>query len=251
MKKSFFIAMVLFIIAVPVLNAVTFKKYSGERAFYLPEETSNWDDDEIKVHEVHRYEIDFPIDGTNQLKAAILNSVFGVKNTSNLNTAAERFLNTFISEESQSSSKLVNYIPEDGFYTYLSYVSGKLISQTSDLIVYKSGSYLYFAGAARGENAVSHINFYIPSQKTLTIFDLLLRSKEAAISKVVTRNASKVLGYEVENIYVSEKFYLSSKGITFVYDPWEIGQGNEVIEITVPKSQLAGSLTPLGEKIIK
>lgn len=247
MKNSFFIALVLLIIAVPVLNAVTFKKYSGERAFLLPEETSNWD--EI-VHEVHRYEIDFPIDGTNQLKATILNSVFG-ENTSNLNDAAERFLNTFLIEESQSSSKLVNYIPEDGFYTYLSYVSGKLISQTSDLIVYKSGSYLYFAGAARGENAVSHINFYIPSQKTLTIFDLLLPSRKAAISKVVTRNASKVLGYEVENIYVSEKFYLSSKGITFVYNPWEIGQGNEVIEITVPKSQLAGSLTPLGEKIIK
>lgn len=247
MKKSFFIALVLLIIAVPVLNAVTFKKYSGERAFLLPEETSNWD--EI-VHEVHRYEIDFPIDGTNQLKATILNSVFG-ENTSNLNDAAERFLNTFLIEESQSSSKLVNYIPEDGFYTYLSYVSGKLISQTSDLIVYKSGSYLYFAGAARGENAVSHINFYIPSQKTLTIFDLLLRSKEAAISKVVTHNARKVFGYEVENIYVSETFYLSSKGITFVYNPWEIGQGNEVIEITVPKSQLAGCLTPLGEKIIK
>ena len=62
MKKSFFIALVLLIIAVPVLNAVTFKKYSGKRAFLLPEETSNWD--EI-VHEVHRYEIDFPIDGTN------------------------------------------------------------------------------------------------------------------------------------------------------------------------------------------
>ena len=249
MKKSFFIALVLLIIAVPVLNAVTFKKYSGERAFFLPEETSNWDEDE-NIHEVHSYEIDFPIDGTNHLKAAILNSVFGA-NTSNLNDAAELFLNTFLSEESRSSVKLVNYIPEEGRYTYLSYVNGELISQTSDLIVYKRGSFLYFAGAARGENAVSHINFYIPSQKTLTIFDLLLRSKEAAISKVVTHNARKVFSYEVENIYVSETFYLSSKGITFVYNPWEIGQGNEVIEITVPKSQLAGCLTPLGEKIIK
>ena len=132
MKKSIVTTLFLLILASPLINAVTFKKYSGERAFYMPELTSMMEEN---AYEVHRYEIDFPTDGSSLLKAIILKEVLG-KNTSNLDNATEYFLNTFVGEESSDSPQLINYIPEVGWAVQESRATGKLKSQTSNLIIY-------------------------------------------------------------------------------------------------------------------
>lgn len=252
MKKTIFIAFLMLIIASPVINAITFKKYSGERAFYMPELTSTMDEN---VYEVHNYEIDFPTDGSSLLKAIILKNVLGV-NTSNLDKATEQFLSTFVDEESSDSPQLINYTPEGGWAVQQSSATGKLKSQTSDLITYEYERYFHLTGAAHGMYGVSYINFYIPQQKDLTISDLLLTSKKSAINKAVRSNARKVVDAlysdDTSDIEYSETFYLSNKGITFVYQPYEIGPYmSGVIEITVPKAQLTGCLTALGKKLIK
>ena len=252
MKKSIITALLMLIIASPVINAVTFKKYSGERAFYMPELSSSMDEN---AYEVHRYEFEFPTDGSNQLKAIILEKVLG-KNTSNLDNATEYFLNSFVDEESPDSPQLINYIPEQGWSVQESSATGALNSQTSDLIIYETGGYVYNAGAAHGMYGVSYINFYIPQQKDLTISDLLLTSKKSAINKAVRSNARKVVDAlysdDTSDIEYSETFYLSNKGITFVYQPYEIGPyASGAIEITVPKAHLTGCLTALGKKLIK
>ena len=252
MKKTIITALLMLIIASPVINAVTFKKYSGERAFYMPELSSTMDEN---AYEVHSYEIDFPTDGSNQLKAIILKNVLGV-NTSNLDKATEQFLSTFVDEESSDSPQLINYTPEGGWAVQESSATGKLKSQTSNLIIYETGGYIYNAGAAHGMYGVSYINFYIPQQKDLTLSDLLLTSKKSAINKAVRRNARKVVDAlysdDTSDIEYSEDFYISNKGITFVYQPYEIGPyASGVIEITVPKAHLTGCLTALGKKLIK
>ena len=251
MKKTIITALLMLIIASPVINAVTFKKYSGERAFYMPELSSTMDEN---AYEVHSYEIEFPTDGSNLLKAIILKNVLGV-NTSNLDKATESFLNRFVDGESSDSPQLINYTPEGGWAVQESSATGKLKSQTSNLIIYETGGYIYNAGAAHGMYGVSYINFYIPQQKDLTLSDLLLTSKKSAINKAVRRNARKVVDAlysdDTSDIEYSETFYLSNKGITFVYQPYEIGPyASGVIEITVPKSALTGCLTKLGELLI-
>ena len=252
MKKALIIALLMLVVASPFVNAVTFKTYSGERSFYMPDLSSDFDG---AVYETHSYKIEFPTDGSSLLKAIILYEVFG-KSYSNLDNATESFLNTFLDSESNDRPQLVNKVPEDSWPVQEVSVSGSLKSQSTDLIVYECLGYDYFAGAAHGMYGVSYINFHIPSKKDLILSDLLLTSKKAAINKAVRRNARKVsdalYSPDVSNIEYSETFYLSNNGITFIYQPYEIGPfAAGVIEITVPKSQLTGCLTALGKKLIK
>ena len=253
MNKSLFISLLMVLLTILHSSAVTFKTFKGERAFYMPELTEMMEEN---AYEIHNYEIEFPTDGSNILKAIILKSVLG-RNTSNLDNATEFFLNTFVDEESSDSPQLINYTPKEGWAVQQSSATGKLKSQTSNLIVYETGGYIYNAGAAHGMYGVSYINFYIPQQKDLTISDLLLTSKKSAINKAVRLNARKVADalYDPDNcnsIEYSETFYLSPQGITFVYQPYEIGPwAAGVIEITVPKNQLIGCLTSLGQKLLK
>lgn len=74
MKKNFIISLLMLVFASPFVNAVTFKKYSSERAFYMPDLSSDFDG---TAYELHTYEIEFPTDGSSLLKAIILYEVFG------------------------------------------------------------------------------------------------------------------------------------------------------------------------------
>ena len=249
MKKSVIASLLMLILVSPLINAITFKRYTGERSFYLPNYSSDMGE---TIYEKHSYEIDFPADDSSSLNTLILKEVFG-KNSTTLNDAIETFLNTFIDENSDERPQLVNN-SSDGMWVQEKIVRGNLKYQSSDLIVYEDIWYEYIAGSARGMSAVSYINYYEPLERDLTIFDLLLVSKKALINKAIRRNAHTVsdILYSsnvINNIGYSETFYLSEKGITFVYPPYEIGP--YITDITVPKSHLAGCLTPLGKKLIK
>lgn len=256
MKKLTIACALMLILSTQLINAVTFEKISGKRTFYMPELSAIMEE---KAYEVHSFEFDFPFDGSNALKKHILLEVFGNKvgNTSSVNYATDKFLNTFLDEESNDRPQLISYTPEDSWAIQQVNTEGKLISQNSNLIVYEAQSYIYFAGAAHGMYGVSYLNYYIPSNKALKDSDILLTSKKSLITKAIRRNARKVADAlynpnDFSGIVYSETFYISNKGITFVYQPYEIGPyASGVIEIIVPKSQLAGCLTPLGKKLIK
>ena len=256
MKKSVIASALMLIISTQLINAVTFEKISGKRTFYMPNLSTIMEE---KSYEVHSLEFDFPFDGSNALKKHILLEVFGNKvgNTSSVNYATDKFLNTFLDEESNDRPQLISYTPEDSWAIQQVNAKGKLISQNSNLIVYEAQSYIYFAGAAHGMYGVSYLNYYIPSNKALKDTDLLLKSKKSLIDKAVRRNARKIADAlynpnDFSGIEYSETFYISNKGITFVYQPYGIGPySSGVIEITVPKSQLIGCLTTLGNKLIK
>ncbi|MBR5550897.1 MAG: DUF3298 domain-containing protein [Muribaculaceae bacterium] len=264
MNKSLFISLLILLLAIPHSSAVTFKTFKGERAFYMPELTEmikeyNPEETMAEAYEVHRYEIAFPINGSNALKQLITKEVFGESYYSDINYSIETFLNSFIGEEySTDNPQLINQIPEFGPNVQLLEVNGELKFQRSNLIVYKASAYQYESGAAHGMYGESYLNFYIPTQQKLKLSDILLTSsKKSAINKAVRSNARKVADalYDPDNcnsIEYSETFYLSSQGITFVYQPYEIGPwAAGVIEITVPKNQLSGCLTSLGQKLLK
>lgn len=256
MKKSAVACALMLILSTQLINAVPFEKISGERAFYMPNLSSIMGE---KAYEVHSFEFDFPFEGSNALKKHILLNVFGNKigNTSSVNYATENFLNTFLDEESNDRPQLIPYTPEESWAIQQVNAKGKLKSQNSNLIVYEASDYVYYAGSAHGMYGVSYLNYYTPSNKALKDSDLLLKSKKLLITKAIRRNARKVANalYNPNNfseIEYSETFYISNNGITFVYQPYEIGPySSGVIEITVPKSQLRGCLTPLGNKLIK
>lgn len=253
MKKTIFLSFLLLFIASPIINAVTFKKYSGERLFYLPNMSNEM---EANVYELHQYDIEFPIDGSNALKKAILDYTFDYKGSS-ISSATEEFLSNYIGFDNSEQPQLASKTTGEDSWVQESKVWGKLMFQSTNLIAYEAGGFTYFAGATHGLEGVAYLNFYTPTQKVLSLYDVLLKSKESTIlsrlrkqARIVARN--KQCFNAPNEILISENFYITKKGITFVYQPYEIAcYADGIIKITIPKSQLTGCLTTLGKKLIK
>lgn len=256
MKKSIVTTLFLLILASPLINAITFENISSKRTFYMPELSASIGS---PTYEVHSYEIDFPSDEYNTLQSAILKEVFGDKINPNASfySISENFLNTLLDKEPNERPQVTSNVPDKNNWVQEMTVSGKVISQNSKLIVYEASKFTYMAAATHGLESVSYLNYYIPTNKRLTLFDVLLKSKKSTIlkslrkqAKIVARN-SQCFSYP-NDVTLSDTFYISSKGITFVYQPYEIAcYADGIIEITIPKSQLAGCLTSLGHKLIK
>ena len=261
MKKSAILVFLMLILTSNISNAISFKKLAGERYFYLPELSVEMNG---MVFEYHNYKLDYPIDAHDALNSAIIKQLFLVYTDpidyegSSILDAAEVFLNTFMDKENAETAIEIKESEIENFYMPMPqniFVSGTVKKHTPNIIIYECETGIYAAMAPHPYSHFSYINFYIPQQKVLTISDLLLTSKKSTINKAVRRNARKVIDQlytnDTSDIEYSEIFYLSNKGITFVYQAYEIGPGaSGVIEITVPKSALTGCLTKLGELLI-
>ena len=250
MKKTIFLSFLMLFIASPLVNAYTFKKYEGERAYYLPIFSQDLGED---TYEQNGYSIEFPTNAPDALKKAIIIHLFDYNGTS-LESATEKFLQCTATND---TPQLVSSTPDDNMYVGYNWVSGSVISQSSNLIVYKTHLEYYSAGALHPMYGHLYLNYYIPTKKELKLADLFIMSKESAINRAIRKNARKVSDSlynpnDLSGITCHDNFYLSPKGITFIYQPYEIGPfGAGVIEITVPKAQLTGCLTALGKKLIK
>lgn len=235
------------------INAITFKTYQGKQAYYLPETTKEMSEftDCESCFEINSFSVEFPNDGTTALKKAILKEVFNYAGTS-IDYAGNKFLAC-----SEVGGKKLSFIPEEDYCSNISTISGNLISQSPSLIVYNCSYYGYMCGAAHGTQSVSYINYHVNTQRILTLNDILLKSKRATITKLLRQQAKRVArDYQClespQNVGITEMFYIGNKGVTFVYQPYEIACGADgIIEITLSKNQLAGCLTALGKKLIK
>lgn len=249
----FCLSIIILCVTAFAINATTFKTYSGKRSYYLPEmskEMSEYSEDE-NVYEINSYNVEFPTDGTNTLKRVILKEVFNYNGTS-IDSAGEKHLAC-----SESGGKKLSFIPNESAWANVSTVSGNVISQTPSLIVYNCSYYSYMCGAAHGSQGVTYLNYYIPTQRVLTLDDILLKSNRTTITKLLRQQARRVANsYQClespQNVHTPEMFYIGNNGVTFVYQEYEIACGADgIIEITLSKKQLAGCLTSLGKKLIK
>ena len=238
----------MLIIASPVINAVTFKKYSGERAYYMPSLSKYIGE---SAYDIHSYKIEFPTNGPESLKKIILKNLFD--NTSyNLKTDTEKFLSTIVETfSSDEKPQLLSYVPEITHFSNYATIEGSVVSQSSNLIVYHCAFDTHVSGALMSGERYDYINYYIPNKKALKMSDILLSSKKSKITKAIKNNAKKIGLSEPIQLEIPEVFYISSKGITFVYNPYTTIYGYSSFKITVPKSQLTGCLTALGQKLIK
>lgn len=222
-------------IASPLVNAYTFKKYEGKKTYYCK-------DNGEKAYESFYYNIQFPTDGPNALKKAILKNAFGYNGTSitaGIQKYTTDFLNTKIRHKLVSSN--INYYAPNSLYGPLSYSSvyGEVKSQTSELITYIVSSQRYYY-------SLKAIHYYIPENKVLKTSDLFLSSKTSAINKLIQSKTHIELRLS-DCMY----FIFENNGILLGFYTEEGGRINPFTEITIPKYQLDGCLTALGEKFIK
>lgn len=251
MKKTIFLSFWLLFIASPIINAVTFKTIS-KTAYCL-----FGDDTEFLIYDETNYTIKLPIDD-NYLKSIIEKKITtNFLDNSNLpfNDALDKYLYNDCYSEAASS------VPEDaGMNTYNS-LNGKVKSKSASLIVYEC-ALLGGPSAGRGWCFMKYINYYIPQKKDLKVSDLILSSKTTKVINILRQKAKKFKATHhwgdeihtkaINKLKISKDFYLSSKGITFVYQQFELGENRGyTVDLTIPKSQLTGCLTALGKKLIK
>jgi hypothetical protein len=132
----------------------------------------------------------------------------------------------------------------------------KVIRQLHNYIALK---YVHsdYAGGAHGNTAISYINFNPKTNKAVTLDSLILPEKKAELQKVgerIFRNNEKISATEpLDQKYfftngkfsLPKTFYVSDKGLVFLYNPYEIKSYAEgTTELVIPFSELSGIAKP-------
>ncbi|HLG40876.1 MAG TPA: DUF3298 domain-containing protein [Chitinophagaceae bacterium] len=134
--------------------------------------------------------------------------------------------------------------------------------QTSKLIVL-SGSYYTYTGGAHGNYSTSYIPVDLVSNKKLSLNDVINKAGQTKLAKLLEKAFRKdyslkdtdplTEGGLFENqIEPNNNFYVTSKGIGFCYNPYEIGPyAMGEINIYISFTELTAYLQPGFKKLIQ
>lgn len=132
---------------------------------------------------------------------------------------------------------------------------------TSKLIVL-SGSYYAYTGGAHGNYSTSYIPVDLVSNKKLALNDVINKTGQTKLAKFLEKAFRK--DYDVKDtdpltegglfenkIEPNSNFYITSKGIGFCYNPYEIGPyAMGEINIFIPFTELTAYIQPGFKKLI-
>ena len=110
-----------------------------------------------------------------------------------------------------------------------------------------SQNYYEYTGGAHGYNAFSFFNYDLKKDKQILITDIIQKDKKeelnTIIKKIIQENKVNDHRYEmlfsIDDVYVTNNFYLNLNGIGFVYNPYEIAPYSAgVIDVFVEYSKI-------------
>lgn len=145
---------------------------------------------------------------------------------------------------------------------------GNWSEQTNFWIVYNDGGMLVvnhhvyaYTGGAHG-NYSSHYLCIDSRDKKLLKLEDVLQADTAQLVRLLEREARKLYNiaeeaplYEnmlTEELYIPEQFYVSNKGITFVYGIYEVAAyADGEISLFIPYNKIMGMLTPYFKQRMK
>ena len=132
----------------------------------------------------------------------------------------------------------------------------KVIRQLHNYVALK---YIHsdYAGGAHGNTSISYINFNPKTNKAVTLDSLILPEKKAELLKIgerIFRQNEKISATEsLEKKYfftngrfsLPKAFYVSDKGLVFLYNPYEIKSYAEgITELVIPFAELTTIAKP-------
>ncbi|GAB1462374.1 DUF3298 and DUF4163 domain-containing protein [Pedobacter sp.] len=132
----------------------------------------------------------------------------------------------------------------------------KVIRQLHNYIALK---YIHsdYAGGAHGNTVISYINFNPKTNQAITVDSLILPDKKVELLKIGERifrsneNISATESLEKRYFFTNGKFslpknfYVSNKGLVFLYNPYEIKPyADGTTELVIPFSELSGIAKP-------
>jgi hypothetical protein len=144
----------------------------------------------------------------------------------------------------EDNIELVTETDEDwGFMlTWEESIKGNFLKEYNGMISYVSLVYGY-SGGAHGMSTKSARTFFLNDGDTVSVDDLFKRGYEEQLTKALRKNLPLCVEdmemlFETE-IYPSETFYVTAAGLTYVYQPYEIGSyALGIVEITIPWKEI-------------
>lgn len=135
---------------------------------------------------------------------------------------------------------------------YISTLTTTLV--TPRAIVWENNSYAYPCHAAHGNTTTKYINFCLTDGKIIALKDLLKPDYQKHLQNII-RKKLKAGGYDLliplDQIDVPAQFGLTSKGIIFSYDPYQIAPYSEgTIQVEVSAGELVDILNRHGQYIL-
>lgn len=135
---------------------------------------------------------------------------------------------------------------------YISRLSTTLV--TPRAIVWESECYAYACMAAHGNSSTKFLNFCLTDGKIISLADLMKPGYEKELQNLI-RERLAVSGHELliplNQVEIPEQFGLTSKGLIFSYDPYQIAPYSEgTIQVELSDGDLWTILSPHGKYII-
>lgn len=121
------------------------------------------------------------------------------------------------------------------------------------VIVFQNEREAYACMAAHGNSAVSYLNYFVPEGRIIHLRDLMKANYQEALAKIVrekVKEAGISLSCDLSEVGIPDQFAISSSGITFSWDPYEIApysEGVVTVEVTAGDLMEAGLLSKEGE----
>lgn len=155
---------------------------------------------------------------------------------------------TLMRDDAESPTALLSFFVEEMFK------SDSLTYNQSDLVSVKISQY-DFSGGANGATSIRSANYDLKHNTPVTVHQLFADGSEDKIDELLLAALMKSFGvdspdaladkgvYFYEEAKMGEYFYLTSEGVTFYFNPYDIAAHFVgPIELTLPYADIAGCL---------
>lgn len=155
---------------------------------------------------------------------------------------------TLMRDDAESPTALLSFFVEEMFK------SDSLTYNQSDLVSVKIRQY-DFSGGANGTTSIRSANYDLKHNTPVTVHQLFADGSEEKIDELLLAALMKSFGvdspdaladkgvYFYEEAKMGEYFYLTSEGVTFYFNPYDIAAHFVgPIELTLPYADIAGCL---------
>ncbi|MEM9930986.1 MAG: DUF3298 domain-containing protein, partial [Bacteroidota bacterium] len=164
-----------------------------------------------------------------------------------LRIAAREILSSYRKQDVDTSNLVNDY---NDYMLELSYDT-QLLLNTKGLLTLATAHYAY-TGGVHGNHYTTLHSFATDSLQLLAFKDIFLPASDTTLSELLTKKADHLkIGYEPEQIPITQNVAFTEEGLLFNYPPYEIASFAEgEIEILLPYGEVSHLLTGLAESLV-
>lgn len=198
-------------------------------------------------------ELEYPIDGAApEVLTKLTNTILGnssIKDEIDIKGAVDKYIQTRYDDYISTNLPLYEEMQREGESYGLDwddYIEGYFTGQWGDIVSYRLDTYTY-SGGAHGSSGTNCFNIDLNTGNRVKDTDIFIEGFEQELGKILTKHLHSDLDCkrDFSSLFVSEispsaNYCMSSNGIDYIYEEYEIGPSYlGCVTVHVPWSELA------------